>query len=271
MALRLAYRAETPIPVELEGIVPSALAGKPLGRIERIELFHGNRRRPLAEFFRVSGRPDDGRIRFEGDLSGVHWIGAGMDGGEIHVEGSAGRHLGSEMTSGRITVAGDVGDWAGAELHGGTIHVRGSAGHLVGAAYRGSRRGMTGGTILVEGPAGNEIAYGMRRGLVAVGGAADAVGFNLLAGTVMVFGPCGIRPGADMRRGTIALLGEQLPVLLPSFRHACRLRPAFMELLLGELARLGYARSAATAARVYDLYHGDLVSLGRGEILLPGG
>jgi len=271
MTLRLTYRAETSVPVELNGIVPSALADKSVREIEHIELFHGNRRLPLAEFFDVAGSCDDGRIRFEGDLSGVHWIGAKMDGGEIHCDGSVGRHLGSEMTAGRITVAGDADDWAGAHLHGGTIHVRGAAGHLVGAAYRGSPRGMTGGTILVEGAAGNEIGRNMRRGLIAVGGSADAVGFNLLAGTVLVFGPCGIRPGANMRRGTIGLFGDPRPDLLPTFRHACRARPTFLDILFRELTRLGYPCAGAAAVPTYDLYHGDLVSLGRGEILVPAG
>ena len=165
---------------------------------------------------------------------------------------------------------GAEGQWrngVGGQMHAGMIRVRGRAGHLVGAAYRGSRRGMTGGTILVDGPAGNEIGHSMRRGLIAVGKADDAVGFGMIAGSILVFGPCGIRPGAGMRRGTIAILGHERPTLLPSFRHGCRVRALFLAMLLRELARLGYAVPESLIGADVDLYHGDFVALGRGEIL----
>ena len=266
MTLRLEYTARTTLPVEVEGLLPSAVAGKSPAEIERFEVFHGNRRLPLAEFFRVSGDGADGRIEFLGDLGGVHWIGAGLAAGEIHVLGNAGRHVGSEMTGGAITVEGDAGDWLGGQMAGGTIRVRGRAGDLVGAAYRGSPRGMTGGTIVVDGPAGSEIGHAMRRGLIAVGGAGDAAGFNMLAGTILVLGPCGIRHGAGMRRGTIGLFGPQRPPLLPTFAYGCRFRPLFLPMLEKELRRL---RASASLPQCVDLYHGDLVSLGRGEILMP--
>ena len=114
-------------------------------RFERFEIFHGNRKLPLAEFFDVSGDPADARFEFEGNLAGVHWIGAQMSDGEIHVRGNAGRHVGSEMTGGVIHVHGNASDWVGGEMHGGLIHVHGNAGHLIGSAYRGSKVGMTGG------------------------------------------------------------------------------------------------------------------------------
>jgi len=266
MPLTLQYTAETTVPVEIEGLIPSAVRTKPLAEIERWEIFHGKQRRPLAESFRVSGDPSDERLVFEGDLSGVHWIGAGMDSGEILVTGNAGRHAGSEMTGGRIRVEGSAGDWLGAQMHGGLIHVRGQGGHAVGAAYRGNPRGMTGGTILVEGAVGNELGHSMRRGLIAVGAAGDAVGYSLLAGTILVFGPCGIRPGASMRRGTIGLFGPQRPPLLPTFRYGCRLRPLFLTLLFRELARLGFP-AGQNAPALVDLFHGDLLASGRGEVL----
>jgi len=271
MTLILEYLAETSVPVEVERLIPSAVGGKGLGEIERFEIVHGNRKVPLGELFRVSGDPADERIELRGDLAGVHWIGAGMDRGEIRVLGHAGRHVGSEMTGGRITVEGDAGDWLGGQMHGGLIRVRGRAGHLVGAAYRGSPKGMTGGTILVEGPAGNEIGHGMRRGLIAVGGADDAVGFGMIAGSILVFGPCGIRPGAGMRRGTIGLFGPERPNLLPTFRYGCRFRPLFLAMFFSELQRLGYPVRKSLRAADFDLYHGDFVALGRGEVFMVSG
>ena len=90
----------------------------------------------------------------------------------------------------------------------------------------------------------------MRGGLIAVGGAGDFVGVNLLAGTILVFGECGIRPGPNMHRGTIVLFGEEPPKLLPTFRRACRYRPPFLPLIAAELARLGYdARGGLVRAR----------------------
>jgi formylmethanofuran dehydrogenase subunit C len=265
MTLQLTYTAATTIPVEIEGLTPDAVRDKSLDEICRWEVFHGNRKVPLGEMFRVEGDPSDLVWEMHGDLAGVHWIGAQMREGSIHIHGPAGRHLGSEMRGGRIDVDGDAGDWVGGEMHGGLIHVRGRAGHLVGAAYRGSRRGMTGGTILIDGDAGNEIGHTMRRGLIAIGGAAgDMLAFNMLAGTVLVFGDAGIRPGAGMRRGTVGLIGPTRPQLLPTFRHACRYEPIALRLLFRSLARQDFPHEPVESI---DTYNGDLLDGGRGEIL----
>jgi formylmethanofuran dehydrogenase subunit C len=267
--LRLRYTAETTIPVEIEGLTPTALRDKPVAQIEKLPVYHGNRQVPLAELFSVSGDAADLRWELEGDLSGVHWIGAKMTEGAIHVAGSAGRHVGSEMRGGEIHVQGDAGDWVGGEMRRGLIHVRGRAGHLVGAAYRGSRRGMTGGTILVGGDAGNEIGHTLRRGLIAVGGAAgDSPGFNMIAGSVVLLGECGIRPGAGMKRGTILLCGPRPPRLLPTFRRNGRFAFAFLRVLYAELARSGFAFDPRLPAAEYEHYSGDFVALGKGEVLL---
>jgi formylmethanofuran dehydrogenase subunit C len=273
MPLKLVYKAETNVPVEVEGLVPQAVRDKSPSDIERFEIFHGNQKLPLGEFFSVSGSAADGRMEFEGNLAGVHWIGAKMIEGTIHVAGDAGRHVGSEMAGGEIHVQGNAGDWVGGEMHGGLIHVRGRAGHLVGSAYRGSRRGMTGGTLLIHGETGNEIGHTMRRGLLAVGGCGDFPALNMIAGTILVFGPCGLRPGPGMRRGTLGLFGEALgsesPKLLPTFTAGSRDKLSILELVFGELRRLGYPVDEKLSACEYRMYHGDNVALGRGEILLP--
>lgn len=268
MAIRLSYTAKTSVPVEIEGLTTDWARDKSISEIERFEIFHGNCKIPLAEMFRVSGDASDGEMDFEGDLSGVHWAGAHMTSGTVRVHGAVGRHAGSQMRGGRLVVEGNAGGWTGAEMRGGLIHVKGNAGHLTGAAYRGSSKGMTGGTILVNGSAGNEIGLTMRRGLIAVGGTAgDMAGFNMIAGTIAVFGQCGIRPGAGMRRGTLALLGASPPQLLPSFRYATVCRPQVMKLMLRVLINSGFAVDDALLDSEYDLYHGDMVSLGRGEVL----
>ena len=170
---------------------------------------------------------------------------------------------------GEIHVAGDASDWVGGEMHGGLIHVHGRAGHLIGSAYRGSKRGMTGGTILIEGDAGNEVGHTMRRGWICVGGrAGDAAGFNMIAGSIFVFGEHGIRYGAGMRRGTIALFGADEPNMLPTFRHACRFRPPIFATMLADLSRHEFPFDPSLASAEYDLYHGDMLDGGRGEVLV---
>jgi formylmethanofuran dehydrogenase subunit C len=267
MSLILRYLAKTSVPVEAECLAPDRLRERSLAEIERLEVFHGNRTVPLAEFFAISGDPSDAQMEIEGDLSGVHWVGTKMAGGSIHIQGNAGRHLGSEMAGGEIRVEGDAGDWVGGEMHDGLIHVRGRAGHLIGAAYRGSRRGMTGGTILIGGDAGNEIGSAMRRGILAVGGGCgDAAGFGMIAGTILVLGECGLRPGVGMKRGTLGLLGPNPTKLVPTFRFACRYRPPFLRLLLRELAGLGFRIDLHLADCDLLLYRGDMVALGKGEV-----
>ena len=267
--LTLRYKADTTVPVEVEGLTPSAVRGLSIAELQRFDLFHGNRKVPLAELFEISGDPADARMEFEGDLAGVHWIGAQMSEGEIHVRGNAGRHVGSEMTGGVIHVHGNASDWVGGEMHGGLIHVHGNAGHLVGSAYRGSAKGMTAGVILIDGSAGNEVGLTMRRGLLAVGGeCGDFVGANLIAGTVLVFGPCGNRPAAAMRRGTVGLFGANPPSLLVSFRKSCVCQPTFLRLILRHLESLGFAVPSECYNANYGIYHGDHVAVGRGEILI---
>ncbi|NOY40981.1 MAG: formylmethanofuran dehydrogenase subunit C [Planctomycetes bacterium] len=269
MTLTLTYQAETSVPVEIEGLTPTWARDKSLAEIGQFEIFHGNQKLPLGEMFKLAGEASDLRFDFHGDLSGVHWIGAQMSEGQIHIHGPGGRHIGSEMSGGEIIVAGDAGGWVGAEMHGGLIHVQGNAGHLVGAAYRGSPKGMTGGTILVDGDVGNEVGLTMRRGMIAIGGrAGDMLGFNMIAGTVLVFGECGIRPGAGMRRGTLGLLGPDSPPMLPSFRYACTAQPQVMPMMLNHLRSQGFAIDDSRFNGSYDIYNGDLVALGKGEIFV---
>jgi formylmethanofuran dehydrogenase subunit C len=263
------YKADTSIPVEVEGLTPTAIRDQSLAQVQRFEIFHGNRRVPLGEFFDVSGNAADGRLEFEGNLGGVHWIGAHMAEGEIHVSGDAGRHVGSEMTGGVIHVHGNASDWVGGEMHGGFIHVHGNAGHLVGSAYRGSSIGMTAGAILIDGSVGNEVGLTLRRGLLAIGGGCgDFVGANMVAGTVLVFGACGNRPAAGMRRGTVGLLGGNAPPLLVSFRKSCVCKPPFLRLILRHLQSLGFGVPSESYSANYGMYHGDHVTVGRGEILI---
>jgi formylmethanofuran dehydrogenase subunit C len=268
MALTFTYRGDTPIPVEVEGIVPAALREKSLAEIEQLPIHHGNRQVPLAEFFRVAGNPDDEQLTFVGDLAGVHWIGAKMDRGVVRVEGNAGRHVGSELRGGEVHVSGNAGDWVGGEMKKGLIFVRGNAGHLVGSAYRGSPRGMTGGTLLIGGSVGDEIGHSMRRGLIAVGGSTgDFPCLNMIAGSVFVFGTTGIRAAAGMRRGTLAVFGEP-PQLLHTFKSTGAFNPLYLRLYFAALRRHGFEVPAELDDVDLQMYTGDLLTVGKGEVLV---
>jgi formylmethanofuran dehydrogenase subunit C len=272
MPIKLTYRSETPVPVEVEGLTPDWAWDKSLAEIERFEIFHGNRKLALAEMFTVTGDANDKRFDFEGNLSGVHWIGAHMRSGRIYVHGPAGRHVGSELRGGEIRIEGDAGGWVGCEMRGGFIHVQGTAGHLVGAAYRGSAKGMTGGTILVDGDAGNEIGLSMQQGIVAIGGAAgDMLGFNMTDGTILVIGNGGIRPGAGMHGGTIAILGPAPPPILPSFRFDRTAQPENLAGILRDLQDKGLRTDESLLPSDVDIYVGDLIEEGIGEIQLRHG
>jgi formylmethanofuran dehydrogenase subunit C len=270
MPLSLELKRSPHAPLEVDGITPDALRDKSPAEIERLLIYEGKEQTPLAEFFAIRGDGADETIEWQGDLRGVHWIGAKMGSGRMVVHGDCGRHLGSEMTGGEIHVLGSAGDFVGGEMHGGLIHVRGHAGNLVGAAYRGSARGVSQGTILIGGNAGHEIGHTMRRGLIAIGGSTgDLVGFNMLAGTILLLGDeVGIRHGAGMKRGTIAFFGRNLPPMLPSFRRACRCQALSLALLLRQLRNNDFAVAEDLAHSLYELYSGDLIEGGRGEILV---
>jgi formylmethanofuran dehydrogenase subunit C len=265
--LRLTYRGDTSIPVEAECISPDTLRNKTPSEIAKLLVFHGNRQVPLGEFFEVEGNADDGEIVVVGDCSRVKWMGTEMTQGRLVIDGHAGMHLGSEMRGGSIEVHGNAGDWVGAEMRGGRIHVWGNAGHLVGAAYRGSRRGMRGGMILVEGSAGNEVGASMRRGLIAIGGpCGDFPGVSLIAGSIFLFDAVGQRPGAEMKCGTLAMLGP-CPELLPTFRFACDYRPVFLDVFFQHLRSTNFSPAQRSFPGKFRRYCGDLVALGKGEIL----
>src|SRR5436190_21471821 len=108
MPLRLTLRSKTSVPLEVEGITPDAIRGKFLAEIEKLEVFEGNVKSRLVDFFSISGDSNDEIHEWEGDLAGVHWIGAEMQSGKILIQGNAGRHVGSEMQGGEIHVQGNA-------------------------------------------------------------------------------------------------------------------------------------------------------------------
>lgn len=266
MTLTLTLHTPPAAPVEAPGLRPDALAALSLAAVAALPVLHGNQPAALGDFFRARGTPGE-TLCLEGNLSRFKWIGHQMGGGHLHVAGPVGPHAGAGMRGGSLTVEGDADDWAGAEMAGGRLVIRGSAGHGLGGAYAGSRQGMQGGEIIVHGRAGDEAGRRMRRGLIAVGGdCGDFAGANLLAGTLVVLGRLGARAGAEMRRGTLVAFSAE--PLLPTFNFACVYRPTFLRLYLRRLRALGLPIADAQVGGRYARWSGDLLELGRGEILL---
>lgn len=266
--LTMRSRIVDTIPVEAECVTPDRLRTLSLAEIADLPVYHGRLQCKLGDFFSIDGDPTDGDIRLEGNCSTVKWLGAGMTRGKLSILGSAGMHLGSGMTGGTIEVGADVDLWCGAEMRGGRIHVRGSAQDKLGAAYPGSMRGMRGGVILVDGDAGDDVGAVMRRGTIAVRGNVGAfAGAAMIAGTIFVLGSLGPNPGAGLKRGTIACFGPP-PKLLPTFLFDCTYRPPFLTLYLKALASWGFSVTEGTRESRWDHYRGDIVSLGKGEILV---
>ena len=215
--------------------------------IAALPVLHGGRPATLSEFFKISGERAS-VVRIEGDCERVEAIGTGMAGGELVIDGNAGRDLGLAMSGGRIDV-------------------RGNAGANTAGAPAGAARGMTGGEIIVRGSVGDEAGARMRRGLLVVtGDGGRGTGKGMIAGTVVVFGKVGPGAGRFLKRGSIVALGD---VAWPAtFGYACTYRPPHVALLLRYLR--SRCRVEVTEAQVsgrYERYSGDMAELGKGELL----
>ena len=65
MALRLSQKSTSSVPLEVEGILPETVRDKSLDEIRSSEIFQGNTKVALGEFFDVSGDPTDESIDWE--------------------------------------------------------------------------------------------------------------------------------------------------------------------------------------------------------------
>jgi formylmethanofuran dehydrogenase subunit C len=243
----LTLRAPLEHRLEAEAIVPDRFPALGARAIAGLPVWYGGRTAAVGDFFTVTGECSE-RVLVQGDLAWAVGLGAGMVGGELVIEGAAGRDTGIAMA-------------------GGVIEIRGTAGDNTGGALPGASRGMTGGEIVIRGKAGADTGARMRRGLIAVtGDAGQGTGRGMIAGTVVLFGAAGAGTGRWIKRGSIVSFGA---VARPaSFRYACTYRPPHIRLLLRYLAaRHGLPVTDSQVAGRYHRYSGDLAELGKGEIL----
>jgi formylmethanofuran dehydrogenase subunit C len=254
-----------------EAIAVDGFAADRFGVVSGSELlalpaWAGSRRATLGDFFTVTGEKST-TVTVTGDLTRVDGIGAGMTGGTLKIEGSAGRDVGAGMTGGVIAVKGSVGDGAGAAMAGGQLRVSGAAGDRLGAALPGASRGMTGGEIVVGGDVGRDAGHRARRGLIVIGGnVGPGAARAMIAGTVVVRGAAGPGAGAWSKRGSVIALGN---ITVPeTYAHACTYRPTVVRVLMRYLRRqYAFPVDDRFVNGLYSRYVGDLADVGKGEIL----
>lgn len=268
-ALTLRLREAPPLPLDLSGLTPDALAGATPAAIARRRL-PGQRRLKVGDVFDIRGTAGPTLV-FEDLTAACHRLGAHLAGGRIEASGAVGAELGRGMLAGEIRLDGDAGEAVGAGMRGGHISVRGSAGPRLGGTLAGATYGMNGGTIHIARDAGPSAGERMRRGLILIGGAAGSTpGDRMLAGTVIVFGACGADAGLGNRRGSL-LLCRPPAEMTATYNDCGRFELAVMALLTTHVAsldrKLGRRLESLRCARRWC---GDLAHGGKGEILLAG-
>ena len=263
------------IPVEAEVISPDKVAGKNLDQVKKLPVYVGNTRLSLGDYVKVEGetaeKASEQAIIVAGDAGKVKYIGTGMTGGRVLVEGCSGMHVGAQMEGGELIVTGSASDWAGAEMKGGLLRIHGDAGSQLGAAYRGSPEGMTGGCIVIGGSAGPEAGSFMRRGMIVVkGDVGPFAGVHMNGGEIFVFGRAARRMGAEAKGngGFIACMGE-IEALLPTYVHDTTYTPSFMRLYMRRLRdQLGLEEAGEFIDAPFRRYRGDTAVGGNAEILV---
>ena len=206
-------------PIEGKNISPDVFANKSTKEIAALEMWEGNRKLSLGDFFdiKMDDSSEELTIKIEGNVGKVRNIGFRMSMGQVIVDGDVGMHLGEEMSGGSIAVSGNAGSWVGSQMKDGTIEIKGNAGDYIGAAYRGSTKGMNGGKVIIHRNAGHEVGCFMRNGLIKIlGDVGIFAGIHMNNGTIFVKGTSQGRAGAQMTNGKIILAGHSEDVM-PTF------------------------------------------------------
>lgn len=155
------------------------------------------------------------------DCLGQRYIGAGLSGKTITVNGTPGNALGAYLNGAEIYVNGNAQDAAGDTMNAGKIIVDGNGGDALGYAMRGGR-------IYVRGNAGYRVgihmkAYKENKPIIVVGGYCGSFLGEYQAGGIIIVLGMGAenRPvvgnfcGTGMHGGEIYLRADTLPNLLP--------------------------------------------------------
>ena len=151
---------------------------------------------------------------------GQRFIGSGLKGKTLIINGTPGNALGAYLDGGIIEVRGNAQDAAGDTMNDGKIVVHGNVGDALGYAMRG-------GSIFVRGDAGYRAGIHMKeykdkKPVIVIGGSAGSfLGEYLAGGLIVVFGigaegrPVGNFTGTGMHGGKIFIRTDKELVALP--------------------------------------------------------
>jgi len=250
--------------LDLSPLVPAKLAGLSRKEIEALQVGTTRQKLAVGDAFKVKGK-DANNLHFAGTDERCDKIGAGLSGGEIHVEGNVGAYLGTFMKSGKIAVKGSAGVLAGASMAGGHIAISRNVGDQACGVGLGDTMGMKGGFVTIGGNAGGLLGERMRRGLVVVGGSAgDYAGGRMIAGTLLLRRGVGRYAGYGNRRGSLIFM-EKPRHILPTFSDCGVMEFDYLRLL--EQWLRGQGMSVRLGGRARRLM-GDMAVLGKGEMLI---
>lgn len=134
--------------------------------------------------------------------AGVHGLAAGLEAGEVIIQGDGGDYLGVLNDGATIRVQGDAGPYLADNMTRGSVLVQGNAGYAS-APY------CYGGTVAIMGDAGDFCAVMNKGATVIVGGdvGSDAATY-MLAGDLVIVGDAGANLGNYLIRGNIYIGGQ---------------------------------------------------------------
>lgn len=264
--LRLKLRSAPSERIDLSALLPASLASLSDYDIGKLALAGEGGAVALGDVFAVSGAAGE-TLTIEAGSDRLDFIGAGLTGGALIVEGDVGAYCGAGMKGGRIEVRGNAGAYLAAGMKNGVVTVAGNAGDFTGAMRAGEKFGMTGGTVHIGGTAGTRIGDRMRRGTIVVRGATgSAAGSRMVGGTIITEKGFGDGPGPLLRRGT--LIGPAATKLLPTYADCGRHDLLILRLIDSHLKNTLGALAPAHAPGTVRRLAGDLSTIGKGEILL---
>ena len=175
----------------------------------------------FQELNRMIRESPDREVLVENCL-GHRYIGSGLSGRTITIQGTPGNALGAYMDGSRIVVMGNAQDATGDTMNEGTIVIHGCCGDAAGYAMRG-------GQIYVEGDTGYRAgihmkAYKDKKPVLVIGGCAGSfLGEYQAGGLIVVLGlgaegkpVVGNFCGTGMHGGRIFLRTRELPPSLPA-------------------------------------------------------
>ena len=194
---------------------------------------------------------------------GQRYIGCGVAGKRITVEGTPGNALGAYLDGSRIVVYGNGQDAIGDTMNNGEIIVHGSCGDTTGYAMRS-------GKIFIKGNAGYRVGIHMKEyheffpKIVIGGKVGDFLGEYQAGGIIIVLGigcdgkaPVGSFCGTGMHGGRMFIRSDEIPAGLPvqvSCTEATDEDKASIDEYVAEFAEnFGYDKSELLSGKFYKL------------------